>query len=45
MSGLKLRVKNMGQSAIQKLLRGEMTPKKYEQLQQLYKILNIEEEK
>ena len=45
MIGLKGRVRNMGESAIQKLLRGEMNPKKYEKLKQLYRILNIEEEK
>ncbi len=41
--GIQGRMKNMSEDALRKLYRGEMTPKKMEQIKYLYKILNIEE--
>lgn len=42
-TGIQRRMKNMSEDALRKLYRGEMTPKKMEQIKYLYKILNIEE--
>ena len=41
--GMQTRMKNMSESALRKLFRGEMTPKKREQIEMLNKILNIQE--
>ena len=41
--GIQTRVKNMSESAIRKLYKGEMTPKKSEKIKELNRILNIKE--
>jgi hypothetical protein len=43
LKGVQSRMKNMSQDALTKLYRGEMTPKKMEQIKYLYNLLNIEE--
>jgi len=41
---IRSRVENMGQTVIQKLLKGEMTKDKAEKIQQILRILNVEEQ-
>ena len=43
LTGVQSRMKNMSQDALTKLYRGEMTPKKMEQIKYLYNLLNIKE--